>query len=87
MAQFEAIQKLLDSYDIGEWICGICFDTTASILDALEGLARDWLTFMTNFPCLCWHADTMLEKSTYPTSIPKLLVTEPLDQKTNCSSL
>ena len=37
IVQFEAIQKLLDSYDIGEWICGICFDTTASNTGRLRG--------------------------------------------------
>ena len=36
-AQFEVIYWLLNSYDICEWICRICFDTTASNTGRVRG--------------------------------------------------
>ncbi|XP_065660859.1 uncharacterized protein LOC136084580 [Hydra vulgaris] len=36
-AQFAAIQNLLDSFDLGQFIHGVCFDTTASNTGYLKG--------------------------------------------------
>ncbi|XP_065682417.1 uncharacterized protein LOC124816991 [Hydra vulgaris] len=36
-AQFTAIQNLLDSFDLGQFIHGVCFDTTASNTGYLKG--------------------------------------------------
>ena len=66
------------------WICGIFFDTTASYTGRLRGTCMRLAHFQPLLMLACRHH---VGEVHIPTSILNLLVTEPLDQKTNCLSL